>query len=82
MVAGDCALPARQHGGRLYFSGRQPPLHVAPERPGEILARVSKKIYETGFAVPLVRHDFAAAITALSSLSVSPARKPRIRRND
>jgi hypothetical protein len=66
---------------RLFFV-RQPIAARSAELWVAELKRVSDTLYAAVVALLLVRQDFAAAITALSSLSVSPARKPRIRRND
>jgi hypothetical protein len=82
MLAGDCVLSARQRGAKILFF--LPPAHHCKfnQNRATKLKRVRENAYEAVSAVPLVRQDFAAAITALSSLSVSPAKKPRIRRND
>ena len=79
MLAGDRVLPAQQHGGKIIFPDNAL-LQIQLNR-AEIL-KSEVNVYAAVVALPLVRQDFAAAITALSSLSVSPARKPRIRRND
>jgi hypothetical protein len=73
-------LPAQQREGKVIFSAN-PSLQIQLKRAAGLKA-ISEKVYGAVVALRLVRQDFAAAITALSSLSVSPARKPRIRRND
>ena len=82
MLASDCVLPARQRGRESIFFCHEP--ITAGSRLNRLAKSkaLSENVYAAVLALPLVRQDFAAAITALSSLSVSPARKPRIRRND
>jgi hypothetical protein len=63
-----------------YFS-RDPSLQIQLNRASN-LKRVSENVYAALVALALVRQELAAAITALSSLCVSPPRKPRTRRND
>src|SRR5436190_7807545 len=59
--------------GRLYFFVTSPSPHCSLNVRRHV-KRVSENVYAAVLALPLVRQDFAAASTALSSLSVSPAR--------
>jgi hypothetical protein len=82
-MAGEyCAARTAARMRDYIFLPPSPSPQVLHEPRGEIQSELAETVYAAVWADPLVRQDFAAAITALSSLSVSPARKPRIRRND
>src|SRR5205085_10980510 len=77
MPLGDKA----DHSAHFSFEPAKIGVFIAVKRAAKLMWR-KPPTWASHQPVRLVRHDFAAASSALSSLSVSAPRKPRTRRND